>query len=387
MGHKKTHEQFLQEFNSISNEEYELLSNYVKAREKVKIKHNCVECNNHEFLMTPTNFLHGSRCPVCIETKRANKRRKTQEQFEQEIFNLVGNEYTVIGEYKSDSTKILIKHNCDACNHNIYEVKPNNFLNGKRCPKCKGGIRKTHENFLKEFNNLGGSEYILLSEYINDATKILIKHNCLDCNNNTFKMKPSKFIGGQRCPKCGHMKAGKPTKTLEIVKQDFYNLVGDEYTILSDTYKNSISKLQVKHNICNNVYTASHNNFIRGRRCPFCNTSKGEMKLENILSLYKINHIKEYSFYELTGNGGGLLRFDFAIFDKYNNLSFLCEYDGEFHYKKMYLDQDFEGQVYRDNLKNEYCKQNKLDLLRIPYWDFDNIETILTDKLKEKGLI
>lgn len=36
---------------------------------------------------------------------------------------------------------------------------------------------------------------------------------------------------------------------------------------------------------------------------------------------------------------------------------------------------------YRDNIKTTYCSINNIDLLRIPYWDFSNIENILKNKL------
>ena len=34
--------------------------------------------------------------------------------------------------------------------------------------------------------------------------------------------------------------------------------------------------------------------------------------------------------------------------------------------------------VRRDNIKNNYCRENNIKLLRIPYWDYDNIENILS---------
>ena len=40
-----------------------------------------------------------------------------------------------------------------------------------------------------------------------------------------------------------------------------------------------------------------------------------------------------------------------------------------------------EGQI-RDQIKNKYCKDNNITLIRIPYWDFDNIENILKEHLK-----
>lgn len=38
---------------------------------------------------------------------------------------------------------------------------------------------------------------------------------------------------------------------------------------------------------------------------------------------------------------------------------------------------------YRDNVKNNYCKQNNIKLIRIPYWDFSNLEEVLQQELSE----
>ena len=34
-----------------------------------------------------------------------------------------------------------------------------------------------------------------------------------------------------------------------------------------------------------------------------------------------------------------------------------------------------------DKIKNKFCMQNNIVILRIPYWDFDNIENILKENL------
>ena len=72
------------------------------------MKHNIC---NYKFEINPTNFLSGKRCPKC-----AGKNKKTTEQFKQEIYELVGNEYEVLSEYKNVN-KIKIKHNI--CGHNL----------------------------------------------------------------------------------------------------------------------------------------------------------------------------------------------------------------------------------------------------------------------------
>lgn len=48
---------------------------------------------------------------------------------------------------------------------------------------------------------------------------------------------------------------------------------------------------------------------------------------------------------------------------------------------KEWAEEQFKGQKIRDEIKNKYCKQNNINLLRIPYWEFDNIENILTKNL------
>lgn len=42
----------------------------------------------------------------------------------------------------------------------------------------------------------------------------------------------------------------------------------------------------------------------------------------------------------------------------------------------------------RDKIKNTYCKENNINLLRIPYWESKNIKTIINNylqRLNEKG--
>jgi len=397
---RRTHEEFIIIFNKISNGEYELLSKYLKSSEKIKIRHNNVNCNFNEFWMTPNSFLQGHRCPKCMDIQAKNKRRKTQEQFVNEVYNLVKEEYTVLGNYKSDSTKILIRHNCDRCKNYEYNVQPNSFLQGARCPKCNGGIVKTHESYIEEILPKIGNEYTILSTYVNDATKLKIRHNSELCNFNEFEMKPSKFLSGQRCPVCQHVKSGKPTKNLELFKKEVYDLVGKEYTIIDGKYINSHSKIKIKHNICNNEYSVSAKNFLRGRRCPFCNESKGEIKISdtlttrNIIPIYqeqysklidkyiKNYYIPQMKFDGLLGLGNGLLSYDFYI----PKLNLLIEYQGEQHeryipgFHKTY--DDFEKQLEHDRRKKEYAKLHNINLLEIWYWDFDKIEKILDRELE-----
>ena len=44
----------------------------------------------------------------------------------------------------------------------------------------------------------------------------------------------------------------------------------------------------------------------------------------------------------------------------------------------------FEENQEKDNIKRIFCKDNNINLLEIPYWDYENIEEILS---RELGLI
>lgn len=62
-------------------------------------------------------------------------RRKTQEEFCQEVRDLTGDEYAVITDYVATATKLTMRHNGNNCG-NEWLVRPADFLKGTRCPKC-----------------------------------------------------------------------------------------------------------------------------------------------------------------------------------------------------------------------------------------------------------
>lgn len=106
-------------------------------------------------------------------------------------------------------------------------------------------------------------------------------------------------------------------------------------------------------------------------------TSKGEQKIIDLLNANHILFKREVSFKELTGAHNVPLRFDFAIFNSKKQLINLVETDGIQHFKYIpYFHKsklDFSRQVEWDRKKNKFCLLNNIPLLRIPYWDFDNL--------------
>lgn len=102
--------------------------------------------------------------------------------------------------------------------------------------------------------------------------------------------------------------------------------------------------------------------------------SKGEMKIKHILNENNIKFIQEKRFSDCVFTSGKTARFDFYLPD-YNCL---IEYDGIQHFKKgngVYDNNEkFIITQEHDAIKNNYCKQHNIILIRIPYTHYNNIE-------------
>ena len=114
-------------------------------------------------------------------------------------------------------------------------------------------------------------------------------------------------------------------------------------------------------------------------------SSRGEIKICDILDAAGLVYKEEYSFPDLISTSGRPLRFDFCVFDDNGDIDFLIEYQGIQHYSynaswKCSKDAFEDGQI-RDNLKREYCIKNSINLIEIPYWDFNKINY---EYIKEK---
>lgn len=101
-----------------------------------------------------------------------------------------------------------------------------------------------------------------------------------------------------------------------------------------------------------------------------CLTSKGEQEIEKILIENNISFKKQVSFSDLKGEKGGLLRFDFGIYQN-DTLLYLIEFQGEQHYDSS--NSCFDNPKTHDELKKQYCKENNIPLLAIPYWKRNNL--------------
>ena len=111
-----------------------------------------------------------------------------------------------------------------------------------------------------------------------------------------------------------------------------------------------------------------------------CTVSKGEWKIRQLLIENNIPFEVQKTYTTCASKRGRVLRFDFFIQN-----SFLLEFDGLQHYQYNKTGwnnkENFIIIKENDTLKNTWCKENRIPLKRIPYWELENItiENILDD--------
>ena len=126
------------------------------------------------------------------------------------------------------------------------------------------------------------------------------------------------------------------------------------------------------------IHYVSSSNLIRGH-CLSCGClkSKGEMKITQLLQDNNIEYIKEYTFDNcIFPDTQKKARFDFAVFND-GKLKYLIEFDGTQHFSYTNTGWDNEETFLktkkRDEYKNQWCNENNIPLIRIPYFQLKNL--------------
>lgn len=208
---------------------------------------------------------------------------------------------------------------------------------------------------------------------------IIWKCKC-DCGN-VCERSSTDLLRTDRCQSCGCI-------NIETLSKNWKSLVGKRFgllTVLEETEerkekrKSKIWKCQCD---CGNIKYIDTNSLTSGNTssCGCINYSIGEKNIENILKENNISFKSQYTNKELKRK-----RFDFAILNA-DKVVRLIEFDGQQHYNDINgiwgSPENLLDIQERDTIKNQYALSHNIPLVRIPYWERDNItlEMILGDK-------
>jgi Zn finger protein HypA/HybF involved in hydrogenase expression len=301
--------------------------------------------------------------------------KKTHDIFIEEM-KLKHPDLKILGTYINSQTKILLEDGF----HIQYLFRPNDLLKGSK-PSISSAIDKPTA-FKTKAEQIHGKDIYDYTKinYVTNRDKIEI--SCNKCKL-VFFQRPTRHLSGDGCPDCGFIKS--QTSNKQILSLRAISVVND----ISNLHSNRVNcdKLDYKGNKikslfgCNvnsehGYWLATPNDILDGCGCPSCNSSKGELEIESILRSKNIIYTKNKAFAGCKYKN--LLKFDFYLPD-YN----LCiEYDGIQHFKSISTfggDKVFKENKIRDQIKNKFCKTNKIKLLRIPYTKFKSIENIISN--------
>lgn len=112
-----------------------------------------------------------------------------------------------------------------------------------------------------------------------------------------------------------------------------------------------------------------------------CLSSFGEYQINQYFINKRIKFESQKRFDGLLGLGNGLLSYDFYI-PRYN---LLIEAQGEQHKKSVVIfggEEQFKIQQEHDRRKREYAENNGFNFLEIWYYDYDNVNNILDEFIK-----
>lgn len=261
------------------------------------------------------------------------------------------------GEFKQ-KVKYHINHDCKKCSY---------------IRECNDGIVEKFINYSNEVhNNYYSYEKTI---YIKSSKKCIV--TCPE--HGEFNITPNSHLIGTGCKKCGYINRKHHKK---ITQQEFILKSIIKHNNLYDyskvVYKNTRSFVDIK---CekHGIFKQRGGSHLSGNGCPNCTESKGSIIIRLILDKNNISFISEYKFDDCRNKLP--LPFDFFLCD----LNTCIEFDGIQHYQPNEFfnkKAPFEYRVKNDNIKTNYCLNKNIKLIRIPYWEIENIEDILKYELK-----
>lgn len=162
------------------------------------------------------------------------------------------------------------------------------------------------------------------------------------------------------------------THTKDLLGQKFGKLLVLEKDN-SEFYKNKVGAYWICQCDCGKIKTIKGSDLRRGntQSCG-CLKSGGELKIRQILQKLSINFIEQKTFDNLRGRER-FLSFDFYLPDK----QICIEFQGKQHYQPIEYfggNKQFTTQQYYDQLKKDYCLNNNIKLIEIPYYNLQDID-------------
>ena len=230
-------------------------------------------------------------------------------------------------------------------------------------------MKKSHEQYVVEMAEKHPT-ITVLGTY--DGNKSKVDLECKVCGHK-WAATPNLSLRGQGCPSC----SGVKHKTTEEFSKEVEKLNLGIKVI--GEYINNRTSVECICERCGRTFMGNPKVILQqGYGCTLCSMPKGEVAIYEWLKNKSIEFAQQKKFDDCKDKHR--LPFDFYI----PSMNTIIEYDGIQHYKPISQFGGDSALAYtqrHDSIKTKYCEDNEINLIRIPYWDLDRIDEILTQKL------
>jgi hypothetical protein len=344
-------ERFIFESKKIHGDEYD----YSEVEFKNMKSHVIVIKNGVEYLQRPEKHLLGNK-PDKV------RRLINTKDFIEKSRSVWGYKYDYsLVEYKGSNVEVLIKYRGE-----VYRQKPVQHLIGY---KCERNTIKNEKDFLRKCFLRHGNKYdYSLVEYKGMGEKIKIIFN-----GELYDQKASAHLY------LGHCEKVIKKKTTDKFITEANEIHNFRYDYSKVNYENNQKKVII---ICktHGEFQQVPSSHLSGTGCPNCNESKGEKKIVKYLKQHNIDFLRQYKFDNCIGIRYKL-PFDFYL----PSMRTAIEFDGIQHFQPLKIfggTEAFEKLKINDKIKNDYCEDNYINLIRIRYDQMNDIYRILYENLK-----
>ena len=253
------------------------------------------------------------------------------------------------------------------------EVRGQNLKNGKS-QSC-GCFKK--DFWTKDITNQRFGRLIAISKTNKTTKDHYIIWNCkCDCGNYCEVDLHSLERGNTQS--CGCLRKERSSEVTSQSRLELLNKIFGKLTVIEDMGIQSGHHYWKCQCECGNQIITRGEYLRSGHKhsCGCLKQSVGEYNIEQILKFNNINYITQY-------NPNINKFYDFALLEN-NNVIRLIEFDGIQHYKEVefFSKRNLLQTQIADQEKNEYALSHNIPLVRIPYWERDNItlEMLMGDK-------
>lgn len=334
-----------------------------------------ITCPEHgDFKQTADSHKRGCGCPYCAGKSGENPKKNIKIKKEKVVKVLKIrklDKVKLVSIPKKKKGRPLNKEkyvfHCEI--HGRIEKSKSQMYTGRICGECLK-IQNRKNAFNRELNKMkelhnNRFEYPGYIDLVGCKTKITIR--CIE-HHHTFKHLKSVHVqtkyGG--CIHCLKQYRNVGTKEHDLLIEQFKDIHGERYGYDNVVYKGAYVKVSItcdKHG----DFEQTPGSHLSGCGCPRCKHSTGEKLIQGLLKKMEIKHTTQKSFYGcMNDKTGKSLPFDIYVPEFHTCI----EFDGYQHFipvERWGGEDKLKEVQYRDNIKDVYCKDNDINLIRIPY--------------------